>query len=62
MIATAAARTAERARGRHVWAIQDIRALRDDRGKNSLLLHPLIAVDAEDSALLGPGEGDLLAP
>ena len=60
MIATAAARTAERARGRHVLAIQDSTTLRDDGGQNSLLLHAMIAVDAEDGALLGPVEATFL--
>ena len=60
MTATAAARTAERARGRHVLAIQDSTTLRDDGGLNSLLLHAMIAVDAQDGALLGPVDASFL--
>jgi hypothetical protein len=60
MIATAGARTAERARGRHVLAIQDSTALQDDGDRNSLLLHAMIAVDAQDGALLGPVEATFL--
>jgi len=60
MIATAATRTAGRARGRPVLAIQDSTPLRDDGGQNSLLLHAMIAVDAEDGALLGPVEATFL--
>jgi len=60
MTATAAARTAERARGRHVLAIQDSTTLRDDGGQNSLLLHATIAVDAGDGAVLGPVDASFL--
>jgi hypothetical protein len=60
MTATAAARTAERARGRHVLAIQDSTTLRDDGGQNSLLLHATIAVDAQDGAVLGPVDASFL--
>src|SRR5271154_2114146 len=60
MTATAAARTAQRARGRHVLAIQDSSTLRDDGDQNSLLLHATIAVDAQDGAVLGPVDAAFL--
>lgn len=53
MVATARARTAGLVAGRHVLAIQDTTTLRDDGRQCSLNLHPMIAVDAEDGALLG---------
>jgi hypothetical protein len=54
MVATAAVRTAEASSGRHVLAIQDTTSLRSDRaGGGGLSLHAMIAVDAEDGALLG---------
>lgn len=60
MFATAAARTAEAVRGRHVLAIQDTTTLRDDGRQCSLLLHPTIAVDAFEGALLGLVDAELL--
>ena len=60
MIATAAARTAGLVKGRHILAIQDTTSLRDDGKKRSLQLHPTIAVDATDGALLGLVHAELL--
>jgi hypothetical protein len=53
MVATARARTAGLVKGRHILAIQDTTALRDDGKLSSLNLHPMIAVDAHDGGLLG---------
>lgn len=53
MVAHALARTARLAVGRHVLAIQDTTTLRDDGGRVSLNQHVMIAVDAEDGAVLG---------
>lgn len=53
MTATARARTASLVKGRHVLAIQDTTSLRDDGKGNSLNLHAMIAVDADDGGLLG---------
>lgn len=60
MFATAAARTAELVKGRHILAIQDTTALRDDGKRHSLLLHPTIAVDALNGALYGLVHAELL--
>lgn len=60
MFATAAARTAELVTGRHILAIQDTTALRDDGKQHSLLLHPTIAVDALNGALYGLIHAELL--
>jgi len=53
MVATARARTAGLAKGRHILAIQDTTTLRDDGKQRSLNLHAMIAVDADDGGLLG---------
>lgn len=57
MIAAAAERTAgqvsAQVRGGHILAIQDTTSLRDDGDQRSLPLHPTIAVNAADGALLG---------
>jgi hypothetical protein len=54
MVATAAAGTAKRVAGRHVLAIQDTTTVRERPGEaRSMVLHPTIAVDAENGALLG---------
>jgi Transposase DDE domain len=53
MAATARVRTAGLAQGRHILAIQDTTTLRDDGHLCSLNLHAMIAVDADDGALLG---------
>jgi Transposase DDE domain len=53
MVATARERTAGLVKGRHILAIQDTTTLRDDGKQCSLNLHPMIAVDAHDGALLG---------
>ena len=50
---TARLRTTGLVRGRHVLAIQDTTTLRDDGKLDSLNLHAMIAVDADDGALLG---------
>ena len=53
MIETAAARTCARVAGRHVLAIQDTTTVRaEDKGR-CIALHPVIAVDAIEGALLG---------
>jgi len=53
MAQTAAAHTAGLVAGRHILAIQDTTSLRDDGDQHSLVLHPTIALDAQDGALLG---------
>ncbi|MGY3035619.1 hypothetical protein ACVIIV_004789 [Bradyrhizobium sp. USDA 4354] len=53
MVTTARLRTAGLVRGRHVLAIQDTTTLRDDGKLDSLNLHAMVAVDADDGALLG---------
>jgi len=60
MTATARADLLERVAGRHVLAIQDSTSLRDDGKRQSLYLHPTIAVDATDGALLGLLSAELL--
>jgi len=52
-VATARLRTAGLVRGRHILAIQDTTTLRDDGKLDSLNLHAMIAVDADDGGLLG---------
>lgn len=53
MVSTASARMAGLVAGRHVLVIQDTTSLRDDGDQCSLQLHPAIAVDATNGALLG---------
>jgi hypothetical protein len=60
MIATACAHTKGLVAERHVLAIQDTTSLRDDGAKNSINLHPTIAIDAADGALLGLVHADVL--
>ena len=60
MFGTAAARTGTMVAGRYVLAVQDTTTLRDDGKKNSLLLHPTIAVDALDGALYGLVHAEVL--
>jgi hypothetical protein len=60
MVATARADLLGRVAGRHVLAIQDTTSLRDDGDKHSLNLHPTMAVDAADNALLGLLSADFL--
>jgi hypothetical protein len=60
MVATAAARTRGLVAGRHILAIQDTTSLRDDGRQRSLVLHPTIAVDARDGALLGLVHAEVL--
>ena len=60
MVATARADLLGRVAGRHILAIQDTTSLRDDGDQHSLHLHPTMAVDAADGALLGLLSADLL--
>jgi hypothetical protein len=60
MIAAACAHTKGLVAERHILAIQDTTALRDDGGKNSINLHPTIAIDAADGALLGLVHAEVL--
>jgi len=60
MIATAAARTEQRVRGRHILVIQDTTSLRDDGEQNSLNLHAAIALDAYDGSLIGVVDAEFL--
>ena len=53
MLETARAATSARVAGRHVLAIQDTSALRVDEKGIGLSIHPVIAVDANDAAVLG---------
>ncbi len=53
MVATAAARTGARVSGRHVLAIQDTTTVRAGAEGRCVALHPVIAVDAIEGALLG---------
>jgi hypothetical protein len=59
MIETAGARTGLRCAGRHVLAIQDTTVVRS-QGGGGLYLHAMIAVDAEDGAILGAVHGAFL--
>lgn len=52
MLAEAAGRTAERCIGRHVLAIQDTTVLRSEGGGGEYL-HAVLALDAQDGAILG---------
>jgi hypothetical protein len=60
MVATARSHLLERVRGRELLVVQDTTSLRDDGGKRGLYLHPAIAVDASDGALLGLLTADFL--
>ena len=60
MIEAACAHTRTRVEGRHILAIQDTTSLRDDGNKYSINLHPTIAVDADNGALLGLVHAELL--
>lgn len=60
MVAEAAARTGERCAGRHVLAIQDTTVVRS-QGGGGLYLHPVLAVDAEDGAILGLADAVFLS-
>jgi hypothetical protein len=53
MIATACADTRRQVAGRPILALQDTTSLRDDGDIDSINLHAMIAVDAENGALLG---------
>jgi hypothetical protein len=52
MVAEASRRTAGRCAGRHILAIQDTTVVRSTGG-GGLYLHPVIAVDADEGAILG---------
>jgi len=60
MAAEAGRRTAERCHGRHVLAIQDTTVVRS-AGGGGLYLHPVIAVDAAEGALLGLAHAEFLS-
>jgi hypothetical protein len=53
MMETARQQTCARVAGRHVLAIQDSSALRVDEKGIGVLLHPVLAVDADTEAVLG---------
>ncbi len=59
MLSQAAERTAERCLGRHVLAIQDTTVLRSQGGGGEYL-HAVLAVDAQDGAILGLIDGRFL--
>ena len=59
MVSHAAERTASRCVGRHVLAIQDTTVLRS-RGGGGDYLHAVLAVDAQDGAILGLIDGRFL--
>jgi hypothetical protein len=59
MLAEAAERTAERCMGRHVLAIQDTTVLRSEGGGGEYL-HAVLALDAQDGAILGLIDGCFL--
>jgi len=60
MVSRARSRLLARAGGRHVLAIQDTTSLRDDGRRTGVYLHPTIAVDEADGALLGLLSADVL--
>lgn len=53
MVAAARMLLRGRVQGREVLVVQDSTSLRDDGKKRDLYLHPAIAVDGSDGALLG---------
>lgn len=59
MLAEAAGRTADRCTGRHVLAIQDTTVLRSEGGGGEYL-HAVLALDAQDGAILGLIDGCFL--
>jgi hypothetical protein len=59
MVAVAAARTAERCAGRRVLAIQDTTVVRS-AGGGGLYLHVVLAVDADEGAILGLAHAEFL--
>jgi hypothetical protein len=60
MAKTAGLATAPRCAGRHVLAIQDTTVVRSDGG-GGLYLHAILAVDADDDAILGLVHGQFLS-
>ena len=61
MAAAAKTQVCAQAKGRHVLAIQDTTALRVDEKGLGLSLHPVVAVDADDGAMLGLIDNAFLA-
>lgn len=59
MAREAALRLSKRCAGRHVLAIQDTTVVRS-QGGGGLYLHPVLAVDAEDGAILGLAHAEFL--
>lgn len=60
LVGSAVARTGGRVAGRHVLAIQDTTEVRSTAWGGGIVLHPTIAVDADDGALLGLVHAELL--
>jgi hypothetical protein len=60
IISTVCARTAGLVRCQHVLAIQDTTGLRDDGDQRSLQLHAMIAVNADDGAVIGLSHAEFL--
>jgi hypothetical protein len=60
MVAAARSDLLDRVQGRDVLLIQDTSSLRDDGRQHGLYIHPAIAVDAADGALLGLLAADFL--
>ncbi len=60
MVLEAAGRTAPRCAGRHVLAIQDTTVFKSDGG-GGLYLHAMLALDADDDAILGLVHADILS-
>lgn len=60
MAAEVASRTAERCVGRHVLVIQDTTSVRVDGEGRGLHLHAVLAVDADDGAVLGLADASVL--
>jgi len=60
IVSHARLRTSARVGGRHVLAIQDTTDVRVHSDNSGMVLHPTIAVDADDGALLGLVHAELL--
>lgn len=60
IVSHARLRTSARVRGRHVLAIQDTTDVRVHSDNSGMVLHPTIAVDAEDGTLFGLVHAELL--
>jgi len=62
MVSAAGGRTAGRVAGRHILAIQDTTTIRERPAEGrSVVLHPTIAVDADNEALLGLVHAEVLS-